>query len=137
MDHNVDENYLALLIGVRALREWGANRITGVLPYLAYARQDKTTPGKKEPITVELMADLSIEAGMDRLITWAPHDNRIHGFYGKTPVDVLNAAHLFADEFAEFRGRHDTIGVAPDAGAAAFMIPFCRNMGIRCAVTSK
>jgi ribose-phosphate pyrophosphokinase len=52
-------------------------------------------------------------------------------------VDALNPVHLFADEFAEFRGRHDTIGVAPDAGAAAFMIPFCRNMGIRCVVTSK
>ena len=58
------------------------------------------------------------------------------GFMAKPP-DALNAAHLFADEFAEFRGRHDTIGVAPDAGAAAFMIPFCRNMGIHCAVTSK
>lgn len=134
---NVDENYLAFLFAVRAFREWGANRVTGILPYLAYARQDKPTVGEREPITAQLMAELSIEAGLDRLITWAPHDNRIHGFYGKMPVDSIKALPLFGDHFDSFRGRGDVIGVAPDAGAAAFMIPFCRKMDIRCAISSK
>lgn len=134
---NVDENYLAFLFAVRAFREWGANRVTGVLPYLAYARQDKPTRGEREPITAQLMADLSIEAGLDRLITWAPHDNRIHGFYGKMPVDSINALPLFEAHFNSFRGKRDVIGVAPDAGAAAFMIPFCRKMDIRCAIAAK
>ena len=133
----VNENYLAFLIAVRTFREWGANRVTGILPYLAYARQDKTTPGKREPITVALMAQLSIEAGLDRLVVWAPHDNRVHGFYGKMPVDTLRANTLFLAHFHDHQGRSEVIGVAPDAGAAGFMIPFCRQMNLHCAITAK
>lgn len=136
-NRSVDENYMAFLLALRAFREWGANRVTGVLPYMAYARQDKPTKGKREPITAELMADISIEAGLNRLITWAPHDNRIHGFYGKTPVDHLSAIPLFMKVFSDLKRRHDVIGIAPDAGAAGFVIPFCRKMDIRCAITAK
>jgi ribose-phosphate pyrophosphokinase len=78
----VDENYVAFLIAVRTLCEWGANHVTGVLPYLAYARQDKPTKFRREPTTADLMADLSIEAGLDRLVTWDPHTDQIRGFYG-------------------------------------------------------
>ncbi len=134
---SVDENYLAFMLALRTFREWGANRVTGVLPYLAYARQDQHTTGKREPISVELMAELSIEAGLDRLIVWAPHDNRVHGFYGTTPVDTLQANHLFMKYFEEKKGQPDLIGVAPDAGAAAFMIPFCQQMNLDCAVSAK
>jgi len=134
---SVDENYMAFLLALRAFREWGANRVTGVLPYMAYARQDKPTTGEREPITAELMADLSIEAGLSRLVTWAPHDNRIHGFYGKAPVDHLSAIPMFMNVFSDLKSRQDVIGIAPDAGAAAFMIPFCRKMDIRCAITAK
>lgn len=134
---SVDENYMAFLLALRAFREWGANRVTGVLPYMAYARQDKPTTGKREPITAELMADMSIEAGLNRLVTWAPHDNRIHGFYGKAPVDHLSAIPMFMKVFSELKSREDVIGIAPDAGAAAFVIPFCRKMDIRCAITAK
>jgi len=136
-ERSVDENYMAFFMAVRTFHEWGANRVTGVLPYLAYARQDKHTPGKREPISVELMAELSIEAGLNRLIVWAPHDNRVHGFYGKVPVDTLQANQIFKKQYAEKNGQKNVIGVAPDAGAAAFMIPFCRNMNINCAVTAK
>lgn len=136
-NRSVDENYMAFLLSLRAFREWGANRVTGVLPYMAYARQDKPTTGEREPITAELMADLSIEAGLSRLVTWAPHDNRIHGFYGKAPVDHLSAMPMFMKVFSSLKGRQDVIGIAPDAGAAAFVIPFCRKMDIRCAITAK
>lgn len=136
-NRSVDENYMAFLMALRAFREWGANRVTGVLPYMAYARQDKPTTGEREPITAELIADLSIEAGLNRLVTWAPHDNRIHGFYGKTPVDHLSAIPMFRKVFSDMKSRQDVIGIAPDAGAAAFVIPFCRKMDIRCAITAK
>lgn len=136
-ERNVDENYLAFIMAVRTFHEWGANRVTGILPYLAYARQDKHTAGKREPISVELMAELSIEAGLNRLVVWAPHDNRIHGFYGKVPVDTLQATTLFKQHFQHLHGQDKVIGVAPDAGAAVFMIPFCRQMNIQCAVTAK
>ena len=64
---------MAFLIAARAFKEHGANHITGVLPYLAYARQDKPTRFEREPTTARLMADLSMEAGLDRIIAWHPH----------------------------------------------------------------
>lgn len=133
----VNENYLGFLIAIRAFKEWGAHRVTGILPYLAYARQDKPTTGKREPITAKLMADLSVEAGLDRLVVWAPHDKRVQGFYGKTPMDSLSPIPMFHKMFQDYRGRDDVIGVAPDAGAANFVIPFCRELDIRCAISSK
>ena len=84
-----------------------------------------------------LLAVLCIEAGLDRLVVWAPHDNRVHGFYGKIPVDTLQAIHLFREQYKEKAGQQNVIGVAPDAGAASFMIPFCRKMNLNCAVTAK
>ena len=72
----IDQNYMAFLLAVRAFREQGARHVTAVLPYLAYARQDKPTKFKREPVAAKLMADLSIQAGIDRLITWHPHSDR-------------------------------------------------------------
>jgi ribose-phosphate pyrophosphokinase len=134
---SVDENYLAFLIAARAFREWGANHVTGVLPYLAYARQDKPTNLEREPTTAELMADLSIEAGLDRLVVWDPHTGRIHGFYGSVPVDGLSSLALFTETFRRYEGRDDVIAVAPDAGASKFILHFARALGISSAIASK
>ncbi len=134
---SVDQNYVAFLAGVRACREWGANFVTGVLPYLAYARQDKPTRFEREPTTAELMADLSIEAGIDRLVVWDPHTGRIHGFYGSVPVNGLSSLSLFTEVFGRFRGRDEVIAVAPDAGAAKFIMHFARALNVSSAVASK
>ncbi len=134
---SVDENYVAFLIAARALREWGANFVTGVLPYLAYARQDKPTQFEREPTTAELMADLSIEAGIDRLVVWDPHTGRIHGFYGSVPVDGLSSLSMFAEVYKRFQGRDDVIAVAPDAGVSKFVMHFARALDVGCAVASK
>lgn len=134
---SVDENYMAFLLAIRSLREWGANHVTGVLPYLAYARQDKPTDFKREPTSVELMADLTIKAGLDRLVVWDPHTARVHGFYGSLPVDPLSPLKLFYEEFKQFHGRDDVIVVAPDAGGAKFIMHLARALNIRSAVASK
>lgn len=134
---SVDEHYMAFLIAARAFREWGANYVTGVLPYLAYARQDKPTKFQREPTTAELMADLSIEAGLDRLVVWDPHTDRVHGFYGSVPVDALSPLALFVDVFRRFRGREDVIAVAPDAGATKFVMHLARTLDISSAVALK
>lgn len=134
---NVDQNYVAFLIAARAFREWGANRVTGVLPYLAYARQDKPTKFEREPTTAKLMADLSIEAGLDRLVVWDPHTGRVHGFYGSVPVDGLSPLAMFVETFERFRGRDDVIAVAPDAGASKFIMHFARALEVSSAVASK
>ncbi len=134
---NVDHNYVAFLIAARAFCEWGANHVTGVLPYLAYARQDKPSKFKREPTTAELMADLSVQAGLGRLVVWDPHTAGIHGFYGSVPVDGLSPLALFADAFARFQGRDDVIVVAPDAGATKLIMHFSRALGLSSAIASK
>ncbi len=136
-ERSIDQNYMAALIAARAFREHGANHVTAVLPYLAYARQDKPTKFEREPTTAKLMADLTIESGVDRLVVWNPHSGQIRGFYGSMPVQMLEALTTFINEFARFRNRRDVIAVAPDEGAAKFVTPFGRAMGLTYAVASK
>ncbi|MBN2553646.1 MAG: ribose-phosphate pyrophosphokinase [Spirochaetales bacterium] len=133
----VNQNYLAFLIAARAFREHGAGRITAVLPYLAYARQDKPTKYTREATTAQLMAELSLAAGIDRLISWAPHSSQIHGFYGAAPIHLLDPQNLFLSEFERFRGREEVIVTAPDAGAAKLATHFSREMDCSCALASK
>jgi ribose-phosphate pyrophosphokinase len=134
---SIDQNYMAFLIAARALREHGATHISGVLPYLAYGRQDKPTKFTREPTTARLMADLSIAAGIDRLIVWDPHCGQIRGFYGAMPVNMLESLTLFIKEFGRFRDRKDVIAVAPDVGASKFVTHFGRALGLKCAIASK
>jgi len=136
-ERSIDENYMAFLIAARACREWGANHVTAVLPYLAYARQDRPSLSRREPTTAKLTADFAIAAGVDRLITWHPHLRQIHGFYGGTPVHVLDALGFFVDTFSAYKGRDDVIMVAPDAGASKFVIHCGRALDLSCAVGSK
>jgi ribose-phosphate pyrophosphokinase len=134
---SIDQNYMAFLTAVRTFREHGVNRITGVLPYLAYARQDKPTKFTREPTTAKLMADLSIEAGLDRLISWDPHSTQIHGFYGQTPLNLLDPLTLFTRAFKAYKNRDDVVAVAPDVGASKFVTHFSRTMKINSAIASK
>lgn len=134
---SVDQNYTAFLIAARTFREWGANYITAILPYLAYARQDKPTKFEREPTTAKLMADLSVEAGIDRLLVWHPHYSQIQGFYGRIPVDVLEVLPMFVDQFRSFENRDDVIAIAPDAGASKFVTHFSRQLNLNSAIASK
>lgn len=134
---SVDESYMAFLIAARTFRDHGANHVTAVLPYLAYARQDKPTKFMREPTTAKLMADLSIEAGVDRLITWEPHSSQIRGFYGRMPVEMLDSLSLFIETFRSFQGNDEVIAVAPDAGASKFITYFGRALDLKCAIASK
>lgn len=137
VERDVDQNYMAFLIAVRAFKEHGASHVTGVLPYLAYARQDRPTRFRREPTTAKLMADVGIEAGIDRLITWHPHTRQIHGFYARIPLDAIESLMLFTEEFERFAGRGDVIAVAPDVGASKFVTYFGRALSLRSAVASK
>jgi len=133
----VDENYMAFLIAARTFREHGAGHVTGVLPYMAYARQDKPTKFTREPTTARLMADLAMAAGIDHLIAWDPHCGQVRGFYGGLPVNLLESLTLFIEQFERFRGREDVIAVAPDVGASKFVTHFGRALGLECAIGSK
>jgi ribose-phosphate pyrophosphokinase len=137
IERAVSENYLALCIAARAFREWGAHKITAVLPYLAYSRQDKPTHLQREPTTARLMADLAITAGIDRLVTWHPHYPQIHGFYSGIPVDVLEANDYFLDLFAPYRGQEDVVMIAPDVGASKFVTHLGRALDLQVAIAAK
>jgi ribose-phosphate pyrophosphokinase len=137
VSRSVDEHYMALLTAIRAFREWGAHKITAIAPYLSYARQDKPTRNQREPTTARLMADLSIKAGLDRIVTWHPHTSQIRGFYGRIPVDMLDALVLFKKVFHKFKGRDDVIVVAPDAGISKFVVQFSRMMNLDYAIAFK
>lgn len=134
---SVDQNYMAFLIAVRTFREWGANHVTALLPYLAYGRQDKPTKYKREPTTAKLVADFSKHAGLDRLVIWHPHQNQVHGLYGSMPIHVLESLAILSETFDHFRERDDVIAVAPDAGASKFVTYFSRALKIRSAIASK
>jgi ribose-phosphate pyrophosphokinase len=128
---------MAFLVAARAFKEHGARHITGVLPYLAYARQDKPTKFTREPTTARLMADLSVASGIDRLIAWDPHAGQIRGFYGSLPTHMLESLTLFIEAFGHFKNRDDAIVVAPDVGASKFVTHFGRALNINSAIATK
>ena len=133
----VDQAYMAFLMAARTFREHGADHITAVLPYLAYGRQDKPTEFMREPTTARLMADLSITAGIDRLIAWHPHCGQLRGFYGSLPVNFVDPLTLFIEEYRRFQGREDVIAVAPDAGASKLVMYFSQALDLECAIGAK
>lgn len=111
--HQVNENIMETLIMMDALKRASALTINVILPYYAYARQDrKALP--REPITAKLVADLLQAAGADRVITLDLHSAQIQGFFD-IPVDHLSAIPLLADYFLERDfGGEDTVVVAPN-----------------------
>jgi len=135
--HAVSEQYLALCIAARTFQEWGAHKITAMLPYLAYARQDKPTRFQREPTTARLMADLAITSGINRLVTWHPHYQQIHGFYSGVPVDVLEPLDFFVDMFRQYAGQDDVILVAPDVGTSKFVTHLGRALDLHVAIAAK
>ncbi|WP_426956591.1 ribose-phosphate pyrophosphokinase [Muricoccus radiodurans] len=109
-----NDNLMELLIMLDALRRASARRITAVIPYFGYARQDRKS-GSRTPISAKLVANLITRAGADRVLTMDLHAGQIQGFFD-IPVDNLFAAPLFARDIGErFKGR-DLMVVSPDVG---------------------
>ena len=109
----VNERIMEQLVMIDALKRASAKRISAVMPYYGYSRQDKKGRSR-EPITAKLVADMFKVAGADRLITVDLHSGQVQGFFDG-PVDHLTARPLLADHI---RGHHerDLVVVAPDAG---------------------
>lgn len=109
----VNDNLMELLIIIDALRRASADRITAVIPYYGYARQDRKTRGR-EPITAKLVANLLVTAGVDRILTMDLHAGQVQGFFD-IPVDHLTAVTLLAD-YLKKQDISDCVVVSPDAG---------------------
>jgi len=109
----VNNNLMELLIMIDALKRASAGRITAVIPFYAYARQDRKSK-PREPITAKLVADLITTAGADRILTMDLHAPQIQGFFN-IPVDNLYAMPIISNYFME-KGLEDIVVVSPDVG---------------------
>lgn len=112
----VNENLMELLILIDACKRASAQRITVVLPYFGYARQDRKDAGRV-PITAKLVANLIVEAGADRVLTMDLHAAQIQGFFD-VPVDHLYAAPIIDEYFKSLRlPAENLVIVSPDEGS--------------------
>jgi ribose-phosphate pyrophosphokinase len=113
--HPINESIMEQLVMIDALKRASAKRITAVVPYYGYSRQDKKALAR-EPISARLVADLLSVAGADRVVSVDLHSGQIQGFF-PFPVDHLTALPILGDHFKEALGvGRDVVVVAPDAG---------------------
>ncbi|MEQ8817278.1 MAG: ribose-phosphate pyrophosphokinase [Thalassobaculum sp.] len=109
-----NDNLMELLVTLDALRRSSARRVTAVIPYYGYARQDRKS-GPRTPISAKLVANLVTKAGADRVLTIDLHAGQIQGFFD-IPTDNLYAAPLFTDDIKERYGDERLMIVSPDVG---------------------
>ena len=109
-----NDNLMELLLILDALKRSSARRVTAVLPYFGYARQDRKS-GPRTPISAKLVANLITQSGADRVLTMDLHAGQIQGFFD-IPVDNLYAAPLFAKDIKERYAGKDVMVVSPDVG---------------------
>lgn len=130
----VNQNVMELLIMIDAVRRASAARITTVIPYYGYARQEKKTTGR-EPISAKLVANLLTTAGADRVLAVDLHAAAIEGFFD-IPVDHLRATPLLATHFRR-EISDDVVVVSPDAGGVARAQDFRQRVRGSLAIISK
>lgn len=132
-----NDNLMELLIMCDALRRSSADRITAVIPYFGYARQDRRAKART-PISAKLVANLLTEAGVDRVLTLDLHAAQIQGFFD-IPVDNLYASPIFAlDIEHHFKGKmQDLMVVSPDVGGVARARELAKRINAPLAIVDK
>jgi len=130
----VNEHLLELLVILDALRRASAARVTAVIPYFGYARQDRKTK-PREPITSKLVANLLTSAGADRILTVDLHAGQIWGFFD-IPLDHLPSRLMLAHYFRE-KGLRNVVVVSPDIGGVGRAREFAAELGVPIAIIDK
>jgi len=130
----VNEHLVELLLMLDAFKRSSAKRITAVVPYYGYARQDKKV-APRVPISAKLVADLLTTAGADRVITMDLHAGQIQGFFD-IPVDNLFAAPVLLEHIRQ-KFKNDTVIVSPDAGGAERARAFAKRLHTQLAIVDK
>ena len=135
--NHVNDNLMELLIMIDAMRRASAGRITAVIPYFGYARQDRKAKSR-DPISAKLVANLITAAGADRVLTMDLHAAQIQGFFD-IPVDNLQGGHLFVKHFVSMfgKGNEDVMVVSPDVGSTARARAFSMKLGVNMAIVDK
>ena len=133
----VNDSLMELLIMIDALKRASAGRITAVIPYFGYARQDRKTK-PRDPISAKLVANLITTAGADRVLTMDLHANQIQGFFD-IPVDNLLGSPIFVEHFTQkYASCHDdTMIVSPDVGSVARARAFAQKLNMPLAIVDK
>jgi ribose-phosphate pyrophosphokinase len=131
-----NDNLMELLICIDALKRASAKRITAVMPYFGYARQDRKTGGRT-PISAKLVANLITRAGADRVLTMDLHSGQIQGFFD-IPTDNLLAAPLMANDIkAHYDRAHELLIVSPDVGGVVRALAVATRLGADLAIVDK
>ena len=133
----VNDNLMELLIMIDAMRRASAGRVTAVIPYFGYARQDRKTK-PRDPISAKLVANLITRAGADRVLTMDLHANQIQGFFD-IPVDNLLGSPIFVHHFMQkYADCHDEVMVvSPDVGSVARARAFAQKLDMPLAIVDK
>lgn len=129
-----NDNLMELLIMIDALRRASANRITAVIPYFGYARQDRKDQ-PRVPITAKLVANLLTTAGASRILTMDLHAGQIQGFFD-IPVDHLFSVGVFVDYFSKMNIK-DLVAVSPDVGSIKMARAYAKRVSAGLAIIDK
>lgn len=129
-----NENIMELLILIDALRRASAHRITAVIPYYGYSRQERKS-APRTPITSKLIADLLVSSGIHRILTMELHTGAIQGFFN-IPVDHLYSKPVFIDNFLKMKIENPVI-VSPDAGGVERARAFAKVLNCGLAIVDK
>ncbi|HBQ23072.1 MAG TPA: phosphoribosylpyrophosphate synthetase, partial [Alphaproteobacteria bacterium] len=130
-----NDHLMEMLICIDALKRASAKRITAVIPYFGYARQDRK-PGPRTPISAKLVADIITKAGATRVLTMELHAGQIQGFFD-IPVDNLISAPLFSNDIGRHVGFDDVVVVSPDVGGVVRARNIAERIGSTLAIVDK
>ena len=130
-----NDNLMELLVAIDALKRGSAARITAVLPYFGYARQDRKT-GPRTPISAKLVANLITTAGANRVLTMDLHAGQIQGFFD-IPLDNLYATNLFIADIKDKKREANLVLVSPDVGGVLRARSFAKKLNADLAIIDK
>lgn len=130
-----NDNLMELLIIIDALRRSSARRITAVIPYFGYARQDRK-PGPRTPISAKLVANLITEAGANRVLTVDLHAGQIQGFFD-IPTDNLYAQPVMVQDIKDYLAGDDLMVISPDVGGVVRARALAKRIGADLAIVDK
>ena len=129
------KNLIELIIIVDALRRASAGRVTAVVPYFGYARQDRRVRSARVPITAKVVADMMVNVGIDRVLTVDLHAEQIQGFFD-VPVDNIYGAPILLDDINR-QNYEDLVVVSPDIGGVVRARAVAKELNIDLAIIDK
>ena len=134
--HPANDHLMELLITIDAAKRGSAKRITAVMPYYGYARQDRKT-GPRTPITAKLVANLITSAGADRVLTMDLHAGQIQGFFDIPLDNIFSAPPIIKDMKNKFSNNDDLVITSPDVGGVVRARAFAKRLNAGLAIADK